>query len=84
MVQKKLAGHNYHFFWHKRTIFQLIIPPFVIALCTGHSFPVSVCHSFFFFFYKPYRLIRSAPEGTHLALQSGLARKRTTLHNPSL
>lgn len=35
-------------------------------------------------FYKLYRLIRSAPGGTHLVLQSGLARKRTTLPDPSL
>ena len=41
---------------------------------------------FFFFFDKPYRdrLIRSVPGRTHLVLQSGLARKRTTLPDPSL
>jgi len=36
----------------------------------------------FFIFDKPYRLIRSAPGGTHLV--RGLARKRTTLYDPSL
>ena len=37
-----------------------------------------------FFFDKPYRLIRPAPGGTHLVLQSGLTRKRTTLPSPNL